>query len=121
MRLTQSAGRCIWLTRKCEYLEALGVAMGVFEEAHYAEETVMLAGGDVLVLYTDGITKVINTEEEAFGEEQLEELVMQQASRPAQELAELIIKAVAAFSQDQGAFDDETLVMIKRSPLPQWE
>jgi len=104
-------------TGQCEHLEASGVAVGVFKEAAYAEETVTLAEGDVLVLYTDGTTEMINAEEEEFGEERLEEFVVQQASRPAEELAALIAKATATFAQAQGAFDDETLVVVKRSRL----
>jgi sigma-B regulation protein RsbU (phosphoserine phosphatase) len=100
---------------RCEVLEALGVAVGVFKDASYAEETVTLARGDVLVLYTDGLTEAVNAEEEEFGQGRLEELVTQHASRPASELADLIIEGVAAFAQDEGAFDDETLVVIKRN------
>jgi sigma-B regulation protein RsbU (phosphoserine phosphatase) len=88
--------------------------MGLFGGAEYAGETVMLADGDILVLYTDGITEVINAHEEEFGEERLQALIVQNGSRPAMELAELITEAVAAFAQDQGAYDDETMVVIKR-------
>jgi sigma-B regulation protein RsbU (phosphoserine phosphatase) len=101
-------------TERCEYLQARGVAMGVFGDAHYDQKAVTLANGDVLVLYTDGITEAINEDEEEFQEERLEELVTRHASRPARELADLIVAAVADFAQDQGAFDDETLVVIKR-------
>jgi sigma-B regulation protein RsbU (phosphoserine phosphatase) len=90
------------------------VAVGVFKEADYAEETVTLAEGDVLVLYTDGITEVVNAEEEEFGEERLEALVVQQSACPAQELAEQSVEAAATFAQSEGAFDDETLVVVKR-------
>jgi serine phosphatase RsbU (regulator of sigma subunit)/anti-sigma regulatory factor (Ser/Thr protein kinase) len=101
-------------TGRCEVLMASGVAMGLFKRAEYAEETVTLADGDVLVLYTDGITEVIDAQEEEFGEERLEELVVQNSSRPAQELAEMVVEAAVNFAQDQRAFDDETLVVIKR-------
>ena len=101
-------------TDHCEYLEASGVAVGVFEEADYAEETVTLADGDILVLYTDGITEAVNAEEQEFGEERLAALVVQQSSYPAQELAERNVEAAATFAQNQGAFDDETLVVVKR-------
>ena len=99
---------------RCEYLTAPGVAMGLFDGAEYAGETVTLADGDILVLYTDGITEVINAHEEEFGEERLQALIVQNGSRPAMELAELITEAVAAFAPDQGAYDDETIVVIKR-------
>ena len=94
--------------------------MGLFENAEYAQGATTLAKGDVLVLYTDGITEAINTQEQEFGEERLEQLVIQQADRPAQELAERIVNATADFAGSQavsagsGIFDDETLVVIKR-------
>jgi sigma-B regulation protein RsbU (phosphoserine phosphatase) len=100
-------------TKECEYLEASGVAIGLFTEAAYVGETVMLEEGDVLVLYTDGITEMINAEEEEFGEERLEELVVQNASRTAHELTELIIQTAAAFASEEGILDDETLVVIR--------
>lgn len=69
------------------------------------------------MLYTDGITKVINAREEEFGEERLETLISKNAHRSAQELTNLITRAIGIFAQDQGAFDDETLVVIKRQPI----
>lgn len=101
-------------TGRCEYLEAPGVAMGVFKDADYAGETVTLADGDMLVMYTDGITETINADEEEFGEERLEELLTQCAACSAQELIDVITEAVNAFAQDQGVADDESLVIIKR-------
>jgi serine phosphatase RsbU (regulator of sigma subunit)/anti-sigma regulatory factor (Ser/Thr protein kinase) len=98
----------------CEYLQVSGVAMGVFKDADYDGETVKLEAGDVLVLYTDGITEMINEDEEEFGEERLEKVVEQNATRPSQELAGLIVQAANAFATDEGASDDETLVVIKR-------
>jgi sigma-B regulation protein RsbU (phosphoserine phosphatase) len=101
-------------TGRCETLEASGVAMGLFESAEYVEKRVTLAEEDVLVLYTDGITEVIDAQDKEFGEERLAKLVVQHASRPAQELAESIVQAADAFAREQGTFDDETLVVIKR-------
>ena len=101
-------------TGRCETLEASGVAMGLFESAEYVEKGVILAEEDVLVLYTDGITEGIDAQDKEFGEERLAKLVVQHASRPAQELAELIVRAADAFAREQGTFDDETLVVIKR-------
>jgi sigma-B regulation protein RsbU (phosphoserine phosphatase) len=98
----------------CEYLQVPGVAMGVFKDASYDAETIKLEAGDVLVLYTDGITEMINEDEEEFGEERLEKVVLQNVSRTSQELAELIVVAANAFATAGGVSDDETLVVIKR-------
>jgi sigma-B regulation protein RsbU (phosphoserine phosphatase) len=101
-------------TGQCEFLEALGVAVGVFNDVEFAEEKVMLEAGDILVLYTDGITEAINDEEDEFGEERLEELIVQCAAGSAQELTNQIITTVDNFAAEQGVFDDETLVVVKR-------
>lgn len=103
-------------TGEVAYLSAPGVAMGVFKDARFVEERVNIAKGDVLVLYTDGITEVINSEEEEFGEERLEEIVGDHASASAQYLVDHIIESVAEFAEDLGAFDDETLIVLKRLP-----
>jgi sigma-B regulation protein RsbU (phosphoserine phosphatase) len=102
-------------TGQCEYLEASGVAMGLFEHARYAVESVVLEDGDILVLYTDGITEVIDEHEQEFGEERLEELVIHNLSLTAQELTNLIIDAACAFATEEEAVDDETLVVFKRT------
>jgi serine phosphatase RsbU (regulator of sigma subunit)/anti-sigma regulatory factor (Ser/Thr protein kinase) len=99
-------------TGRCEYLEAPGVALGLFEEGSFTSETVTLEAGDVLVLYTDGITEMIDETEDEFGEERLEDLVMRNVSLSAQELADLIIDAARDFSSEE-AIDDETVVVIK--------
>jgi sigma-B regulation protein RsbU (phosphoserine phosphatase) len=100
-------------TGSFEYLRASGVAMGLFAEAEFAAEKVALRRGDVLVLYTDGVTELIDAEEEEFGEERLQELVLQNIALPAQELTELIIDTACDFAGTEGAVDDETIVVIK--------
>jgi sigma-B regulation protein RsbU (phosphoserine phosphatase) len=98
----------------CEYLEASGVAMGLFREARYAEKRVEMEEGDVLVLYTDGITEIIDVEEEEFGEAGLEKRVIRYAHLPAQALIDHVIAAANAHGMKEGVVDDETLVVVKR-------
>lgn len=88
--------------------------MGLFSGAQFVERTVTLEEGDVLVLYTDGVTEAYNEDEEEFGEERLEALVVQNLSRPAQKMTNLIIEAAVDFATEEGMVDDETLVVIKR-------
>jgi serine phosphatase RsbU (regulator of sigma subunit) len=102
-------------TGHCERLEAPGVAMGLFENATFAKRGAKLTEGDILALYTDGVTEAANAQEQEFGLERLEKLIIEQADRPAQALAEQIVNAVADFAADAiGIFDDETLIVIKR-------
>lgn len=101
-------------TGQCDYINASGVAIGIFKGAEFLLEHEQMQTGDILVLYTDGITEAINADEEEFGEERLEELVIAHATRPADDIADLILDAVTAFAGEQNLFDDATLVVLKR-------
>lgn len=102
-------------TQTCEYISASGVAIGIFKNAEFALETTGMDVGDVLVLYTDGITEAINNDEEDFGEERLERLVAENAVLSAQQLTDLILDAVTDFAEEQNLFDDATLIVLKRT------
>jgi len=101
-------------TQRCEYVTAPGVAIGIFKAAEFERGTTTLHPGDILILYTDGITEVINNEEEEFGEDRLKQLIVQQAATSSREISNVILDAISAFSEDQELFDDATLVIIKR-------
>lgn len=101
-------------TGEIAYLEVSGVALGVFREAAFDNGRCEIARGDVIVLYTDGVTEAINQADEEFGEERLAAVIREMAGRGAQEIASAIVKAVALFTQGRGVFDDETLLVLKR-------
>jgi phosphoserine phosphatase RsbU/P len=98
----------------CEYLESSGVALGVFEEVNYEEQYRRMSPGDILILYTDGITEILDASGEEFGEERLERFMKENADRTAQEIKDRIMQAVSIFSKDGMPYDDETLVVVKR-------
>ena len=75
-------------SRRVEALNASGVALGVFEAAPYQPKSASLNPGDVLVLYTDGITEAINGDEEEFGDARLRALIAEHADLPAAALAD---------------------------------
>lgn len=101
--------------RTVDYVTAQGVAVGIFKGAEFAPARLRLQSGDVFVLYTDGITEMLNADEEEFGEERLQTLIQQHNALPAQALAERILEAVNAFAGGQELSDDATLVVIKRT------
>ncbi|MDV2481111.1 SpoIIE family protein phosphatase [Methanoculleus sp. Wushi-C6] len=94
-------------------LEGTGIILGVMPEAEYGEETVALASGDLLLLYTDGITEAINPGEEQFGEERLIETVTGCRDLSPGEIVDRIRGAVAGFSGDEPQFDDQTLMILR--------
>jgi sigma-B regulation protein RsbU (phosphoserine phosphatase) len=102
-------------SQQCEYVTASGVAIGIFGGAEFVLDTTRLDKGDILVLYTDGITEAINGDEDEFGEERLEALIQNHARLPAKVLTELVLKEIEAFAGEAHLFDDATLVIIKRN------
>ncbi|NLX09272.1 MAG: SpoIIE family protein phosphatase [Chloroflexi bacterium] len=102
----------------CEAISASGVAIGIFRGADFEEATFHLEPGDILALYTDGISEALNDDEEEFGEERIQELIARHAARPAQELAQLVLEAVDEFCGQQHRIDDATLLIIRRTGSP---
>jgi sigma-B regulation protein RsbU (phosphoserine phosphatase) len=100
---------------RAEFVSASGVALGIFRGATFAEERLRLERGDILILYTDGITEVSNAEEDEFGEDRLEALVVEHADQPAQVIADAVLDAITVFAEGEAMFDDATLVILKRA------
>jgi sigma-B regulation protein RsbU (phosphoserine phosphatase) len=94
-------------------LEATGIAMGALEDAPYTEGTVDLRTGDIILLYTDGVTEAINNQNEMFDLQRLNDVVLQYRDRPAKEIIDAVISAVNSFSQGQPQYDDITLMVVK--------
>jgi len=96
-------------------LAAKGIVLGVVEDITLEERELTIEPGDILVLYTDGVTEAINENEEEFGEERLVQVIASNSSKPCNEIVELIHAAVSNFVGDQPQFDDYTLVGLKRT------
>ena len=96
-----------------ERLETGGTVLGMFEVAPFEQGKSKLDVGDVLVVFTDGISESWGADGEEFGEERLGELVRKKAKLSASELMNTIQKEVDSFSTGR-ATDDRTLIVIKR-------
>jgi serine phosphatase RsbU (regulator of sigma subunit) len=97
-----------------ERLEGGGLLMGIMPSAEYESYRVQLKPGDVLVLYSDGVTEATNPLGEEFEEERLAEVVRLNRQRPPDEIVEAITRAVSDFSSGSAVADDLTLVVAKR-------
>jgi serine phosphatase RsbU (regulator of sigma subunit)/type II secretory pathway predicted ATPase ExeA len=95
-------------------LTAKGIILGVTEDIALEERQITIEPGDILVLYTDGVTEPINEKEEEFGEGRLVQVIAGNHDRPCSEIVELIHAAVSDFAGDQPQFDDYTLVGLRR-------
>ena len=77
------------------------------------EVTLRLGVGDVVLLFTDGVTEAMNAAGEPFGEDRLAALVGEHGELPFEELRERIVREIRAFVGDAGLHDDLTLVLLK--------
>jgi sigma-B regulation protein RsbU (phosphoserine phosphatase) len=97
-----------------ERLEVGGVALGCMDRANYAVGRVVLRAGDVLLVYSDGITEAIDKEESLFGEARLVSLVRANSGDTAERLIERIVEAVGDHAGELPQMDDMTAVVVKR-------
>ncbi len=94
----------------------LGFPLGFMEEiAHTVNQiTVPLNPGDVVVLYTDGITEAINMAKEEYGLERLCEIVKLNCQKSAEDIQQAVIDDVRQYIGQQNVFDDITLLVLKK-------
>jgi serine phosphatase RsbU (regulator of sigma subunit) len=98
-----------------EMLEgAGGMILGILPMSQYQEAHVTLNPGDVLVLFSDGVTEEVDPDDQQFGEERLANIVAELSNRPAAEIVQEVHRAVHAFTQGAAAADDITIVIARR-------
>jgi serine phosphatase RsbU (regulator of sigma subunit)/putative methionine-R-sulfoxide reductase with GAF domain len=95
-------------------LKEHGIALGVMPNITLPESAIDLEPGDILLMYTDGVTDAINASEEEFGAERLADLVAANAHLAAEPLIDEIKRAVTDFAGEGVRFDDLTMVALKR-------
>lgn len=96
-----------------EELATGGIIIGMFPMASYEEATVDLRAGDVLLIFTDGVTEALNTNEEEFSEERLKTLLRSVAHLPVEEIKSAISKELHSWIGEAPQHDDLTFVVLK--------
>jgi len=94
-------------------LQTPGMALGVVEELPVEVLQVDLREGDLVVLYSDGISEAHDQESRLFGETRLMEVAMQYRSLSAQQVVDRVIQAVTEFQGSAVQHDDITMVVVK--------
>jgi serine phosphatase RsbU (regulator of sigma subunit) len=102
-----------------ERLEAGGLVLGFLPDQKYLQQIVRIEPGDIIVLYTDGITEAVGASgekisENLFGEERLIDVVRSHKKKSAREIQSAILGAISAHTANLPQSDDITLVVIKR-------
>ena len=102
-------------TKKVELLSGKGIPLGTrMKEFEISEQVIHYQTGDIIVLYTDGITETMNRNKEMFGEERLIEIIENNADKPLSEMKTLIKNATDQFrGRSEMLEDDYTLMLIR--------
>jgi len=95
-------------------LNSTGVPVGMFPDASWRQETVTLAPGDLLCVYTDGLTEAVSAAEEEFGLDRLSTLVAGGRETPLKDLCDRVLAEVADFAAGMPQYDDQTLLLLRR-------
>jgi phosphoserine phosphatase RsbU/P len=91
-----------------------GMPLGFIEEADLDEQTLVIPTGGLLVLFSDGLSEALDTEDREFSEQRLVELLPALSRLPAAEICASIWSLVGDFAGDAPQSDDFTVVVIKR-------
>lgn len=95
------------------WLEPTGPAIGLLEGSDFQVRTIPLHPGDILILYTDGVTEATNPQHEQFGQQRLAAFVQAEWTQPPKELTRALRSRIEDFSAGQPLADDTTIVALK--------
>jgi serine phosphatase RsbU (regulator of sigma subunit) len=101
-------------TGKIEELASDAYILGLFDYASYQSRTLQLYKGDILVVYSDGLTDAQNQQEEMFGEERLLQIIQQEAPSGSHAIEQKFLKAIEEFTQGMPQTDDITFVVVEK-------
>jgi sigma-B regulation protein RsbU (phosphoserine phosphatase) len=94
-------------------LECGGPIVGLFEGATYDEETVVLAPGDWLIVFSDGVSEALSADGDEYGDARIVACVQQNASAAPQQLLEALFADVRQFAHGAAQSDDITAMVLR--------
>ena len=94
-------------------LDSGGPILGILKDNHFSDTVVALEEGDILTLFTDGVTEQENEAGEEFSISRLEGVVRSKEAEPAAALVVSITEAVSTFAGKKTQADDLTVVVVK--------
>jgi serine phosphatase RsbU (regulator of sigma subunit) len=97
-----------------ELLKRTGMVLGVMDGVEWEAVTMPVEPGDILVIYSDGVSDALSEADEFFGEERLRDVVEQHRSASARQMLDAIVETQRGFVGRGPWFDDATLMILKR-------
>jgi sigma-B regulation protein RsbU (phosphoserine phosphatase) len=96
-----------------ERLDIGGLLLGAFPDVRYEMGEILFEPGDLMILYTDGLSEAMDDRNSEYGEARLIENALKFKSQPAEIICSMIVKSVRQFAAGFNDLDDMTLVVIK--------
>ena len=100
-------------TGECLLLQEAGPIIGILPDAQFSNTIITLEQGDILTLFTDGVTEQENENGEEFSMERLKEVVLSKEEEPADAVVAQITEAVSRFAGAKEQSDDLTVAVVK--------
>ncbi|HEX9115254.1 MAG TPA: PP2C family protein-serine/threonine phosphatase, partial [Anaerolineae bacterium] len=91
-----------------------GLVLGIINPVHIGQRSLLLAPGDLVMFYTDGVNEALSREGKEFGQERLAGLLSQHRGEPAEAIVDAIEGALREFGGGSAQYDDVTLLLLKR-------
>ncbi|MDD5410543.1 MAG: PAS domain S-box protein [Methylobacter sp.] len=99
---------------ECRQLDAEGLILGINKKVIFEEKTTTLSKGDLILLYTDGITEAENAKGDFFGIERVSDIFIQHSQQTPQKIIDALLEQLKQFRQSESFNDDITLMVFKR-------
>ncbi|HEX7975932.1 MAG TPA: PP2C family protein-serine/threonine phosphatase, partial [Anaerolineales bacterium] len=100
--------------KQVDRLSRTGMTLGVMEKTHWQQKIARLSAGDLLLLYTDGITEAQNPQGSFFGDQRLLEVLRSKSEASAGEIQKSILNEVHNFVGDYPQQDDIAMIVVRR-------
>ena len=98
---------------KLTHLETGGLLLGIMGGVTYERGEIALKSGDVIAMFTDGVTEAMNPEDEEYDDPRLEELLVRVRDRSAQGILDAVLEDLEAFTRGAPQSDDVTMIVMK--------
>lgn len=96
-------------------MEGGGPVLGILPGVTYEQRTCRMEPGDMIVIFSDGVTEAVNPRGDEFGEQRLIDVLLRNRNQPADEVSKAINRALHEFVAGARATDDVTLVVARRT------
>ena len=98
---------------RCRPIQAEGIPLGLLEHTDYQEVSLQLKKGDLLAIFSDGVTEAMSPENDEFGGRRLTQILRESAERPLDETVGSVFSQISTFQQGRPQRDDQTFILLR--------